>query len=1108
MRIDRLNRLFSIILISSVFMMFFSISCCKADQSLERPELFVPNPDDIRGKTAISPDGTLLAVSGTTVKLWKIPEGRFVRRFEGEGGGGLVKPAFSPDGNLLAAGGPVGTVKLWRISDGSLIRTFQASSDNTRSVVFSPDGKLLASGGIEKLYERNVIKIWQLSDGKLLRTFDDGKGFVEALAFSNDSRMLVSGSGFKEFAIKFWQVADGKLLRVLKTRPELSTSCLAFSSDDKLLVSGGGNQVSGIVKIWRVSDGRLEKELQGLKSEAEAAEFSSDGKIILAVDGSRNIKGWRISDGSLVKSFELPKSPDWFKASAALDIKRNYFTVFNQNSIEVRHLSDGRLIGNLQIEQSGIDRIIGASDNFEIRVGGIDSIKFIRNDAILGTGRYDGVIDIWNIAEGRKEKTLNTGNKRVTNDSPKRAVAFSPGGHVAAGNEEGTIRIWQIPDGKLLKTIKGHNNTVESLSFHPDGSLLASSSKGDGLKLWSVPEGAPIKITEGQGCKASGIVFSSDGNLMAANCKKYFNPTDEYPEDTIKIWRQFSAKPFISILLGAGEGDRGRCISFTPDDKSLAEISGAEWTDNISQYKIDSGKKIKIFNEGGGPIISFSFSPDGSHLLSTGMVKGKNNSRFIGLNFWRTSDSKLAHNLVNQNAEHLAISAKGDRLATGYNELTLWKLGKEPSQIEAIGNLLRLPGDEWVIYTPDGYYTSSVEGSGLLGWTFGKEPFSFEQFESDFKRADIIKARFNGDLNAGKPAPPITRPPYIELPEHLTTVESNEKSYALKLTASAIDKVKTLRVFVNGKAVSDLPVNAREKEISLSVPLFPGANRITAVAYNEKGFSSNPKYVDVICNRPDLPKPNLYALGIGVSKYSRLPQEWQLSYAHTDAKAVVEAFKKQEGKLFGQVNTKLLTNQEANVAAISDVLESLSGMSENDIAVIFLAGHGIMGKDGIFYYLTSDGSLVEPEKGGLSWKVLNERLSKIKGRVIMLLDACHSGNISTETVVPNSELAHKLASEGRSGVMVFAASKGRQSALESPDLGGGFGAFAYAVTQALGPKSKEADLNGNGFVEFMELVEYVGRSVDKETEGEQTPWLSRKELFGDLAMATVSGAKK
>ena len=79
----------------------------------------------------------------------------------------------------------------------------------------------------------------------------------------------------------------------------------------------------------------------------------------------------------------------------------------------------------------------------------------------------------------------------------------------------------------------------------------------------------------------------------------------------------------------------------------------------------------------------------------------------------------------------------------------------------------------------------------------------------------------------------------------------------------------------------------------------------------------------------------------------------------------------------------------------------------------------------------------------------------------------------------------------------------RSGATQPSDIGGGFGIFTYALAQGLGPKSKEADINGNGVVEFMELVDYVSSFVDKETKGEQTPWLSRKELFGDLPIAMV-----
>jgi uncharacterized caspase-like protein len=88
--------------------------------------------------------------------------------------------------------------------------------------------------------------------------------------------------------------------------------------------------------------------------------------------------------------------------------------------------------------------------------------------------------------------------------------------------------------------------------------------------------------------------------------------------------------------------------------------------------------------------------------------------------------------------------------------------------------------------------------------------------------------------------------------------------------------------------------------------------------------------------------------------------------------------------------------------------------------------------------------------------------------------------------------------------MVFSASKGRQYSFESPDFGGGAGLFTYALTQGLGPQSTIADRDKNGFVELMELVEYVSGYVDQKTRGQQTPRLSRKALFGDLPVAAVT----
>ena len=63
-------------------------------------------------------------------------------------------------------------------------------------------------------------------------------------------------------------------------------------------------------------------------------------------------------------------------------------------------------------------------------------------------------------------------------------------------------------------------------------------------------------------------------------------------------------------------------------------------------------------------------------------------------------------------------------------------------------------------------------------------------------------------------------------------------------------------------------------------------------------------------------------------------------------------------------------------------------------------------------------------------------------------------------MVPNDEMAHQLFTGERAGIMVFTESKGRLSAMESPEIVGGFGVFTWALTQGISSKANEADING------------------------------------------------
>ena len=414
---------------------------------------------------------------------------------------------------------------------------------------------------------------------------------------------------------------------------------------------------------------------------------------------------------------------------------------------------------------------------------------------------------------------------------------------------------------------------------------------------------------------------------------------------------------------------------------------------------------------------------------------------------------------------------------------------------------------EWIIFTPEGYYDASPEGAQYVNWYFPGEKthYSFNQFESRFKRPDMINAILRGEKVA-RTDTRITAPPRIDILGASGLQETMATSYQLRLSADKPESLDNIRIFVNGRPIEQIKPGgaASPEKLAVTVPLTHGLNRITAVAFDQRGFSSNPRYIDVISQGTEQIKPDLYILGIGVSQYPKLPAEYQLDYPGSDARNLIRALRAQKGKLFNKVKTLLLTNEDVSRANINGSLDALKTIHERDVAVIFMAGHGAQGRDGAFYFLTPEGDFDSPAQGGLSWTDLGERLSGIKGRVIVLIDACHSGSFARETVVPNDELAGQLFTEGRGGIMAFSASKGRQYSLESPDYGGGYGIFTYALTQGLGPQSRDADTSGNGYVEFMELVDYVRQFVDSETEGEQTPWLSRKELFGDLPIAVVS----
>jgi WD40 repeat protein len=94
--------------------------------------------------------------------------------------------AFSPDGNLLAAGYEDMRVVLYDAQTGEPIRVLRGHTGGVYDVAFSPDGRLLASGA------GDGTMLWDVETGARVHTLE---GSAYKVAFSPDGRLLATKDG-------------------------------------------------------------------------------------------------------------------------------------------------------------------------------------------------------------------------------------------------------------------------------------------------------------------------------------------------------------------------------------------------------------------------------------------------------------------------------------------------------------------------------------------------------------------------------------------------------------------------------------------------------------------------------------------------------------------------------------------------------------------------------------------------------------------------------------------------------------------------------------------------------------------------------------------------
>jgi WD40 repeat protein len=372
-----------------------------------------------------------------------------------EGSEGAIRAvAFSPGGDLVAAGGDDKAIRLWSLAEKGAGKKLDQGAV-VAGLAFIDEGTLAAAG------DDGAIKIWSLGEGKVLRSLAGHDKAVRALAIRADRGQLASAG--EDGTVRLWDPAQEKELRSLSGH-EGPVLCVAFAGDGKHVVTGGADRT---LRAWRLEDGA---EAAKIASEAavRAIASSEEGRYYAAAEGNA-ILDWKAgAEAALTRSFTghggvvhaVVFAPDGATAASASSDK----------SVRFWSLADGKQIRSVEAHASSVY-----------------SLAYSPDGRLLASGGFDRLIKLWNTESGAEVKKLEGHGEGVF------CLQFSADGQTLfSGSSDRTLRKWSVEEGKEIAVYEGHPGWVCGLALRPDGSELVSVDYGGNLITWSTAEAKPL----------------------------------------------------------------------------------------------------------------------------------------------------------------------------------------------------------------------------------------------------------------------------------------------------------------------------------------------------------------------------------------------------------------------------------------------------------------------------------------------------------------------------------------------------------------------------------------------------------------------------------------
>jgi uncharacterized caspase-like protein/WD40 repeat protein len=947
-----------------------------------------------------------------------------------------------------------------------------------RDLVVTPDGEAIVSASEDK-----TVRVWDWRSGISIRTIrpeigDGNEGKIYAIDVSPDGELLAVGGFFGEGLgdtppygdVRIFDLSSGRQLARLEAQ-NYATYDLDFSPDGTMLVVGGGD---GIAYLWRrpqAADAAwtLEKTFDADSWRIEKLAFAAGGTRIAAVTQDNGLRLWNVANGSEIAM------PD---AEPLRDVPLQALAVTPDGARFATAAADGRL------------DLWNATDGTP--AGDLPDLAF-RSDTLAFTGDGTGL---------------------VVNCSYRCA-------------DVNRSLVIDVASGDTRAEYRGHDSSVQAAFVMPDGkTVVTAGGIAHEIHLWDATSGAGAAVLKGVGAPVTAVAIDAAGGMLAwgnANpCPQAFACPDVMGALVRQVSLPAADRDFEDPDPAGAEAARlGRAVHDNGTWSLEARPGGDLGFDNGALHLVRGGTTEHVIeNDAQTGFYHGSFT-----LLrrAAELVTGGGDGTLIA---YALEDGAFAGEFLGGHTGEVHAMAEAGTarlLATGSADQTirLWNLETR----ELVVSMFFSP-DDWVMWTPQGYYHSSPNGDALVGWQVNQGP----DREARFVRARQLKQHLHSPeivrraiiLGSAGQAVRELRPTDSRLDELLRRrppefeirvaegVQAADGFVAIEIVGAqeAGTDVNEFAVLSNEKRIDQFA--ARDAgggdRIIIEVPVEDGQNEILISGVNEFGYVTE-RGVTALGRKGqrDEKKGKLWVVAVGVEEYPNLPTDCSgrscdLDFPVDDAAEFLRVVAQKTAPLYEEMEALVMVNRDALDAdperaalierlagdrgvldpesrAIGDeIVDFLDLPGPDDTTIVFIAGHGI-NIDEDYYFIPTDGRKQDEDRWRRSslvdWSDIQKSLERAKGRRILLLDTCHAANAFN----PRLE---KDAADAR--IVVFSATAANNTAAEMPQLG--HGVFTWSILEGL---RGQANTSGDG-VRLLGLADFVYREVVRLTQNRQEPF--------------------